>query len=57
VLNRNTPPQVIKYFRTDTTKRMNFREAADFWQSLTDKEKDYFLNVNLETGLPCLEEK
>jgi hypothetical protein len=57
VPNRNTPPQVIKYFRTDTTKRMNFREAADFWQSLTDKEKDYFLNVNLETGLPCLEEK
>jgi hypothetical protein len=57
VPNRNTPPQVIKYFRTGTAKRMNFREAADFWQSLTDKEKHYFLNVNLETGLSCLEEK
>jgi hypothetical protein len=57
VPNRNTPPQVIRYFAKDAAKRVDFNEAAEFWQSLTNEEQHYYLNVNLETGVLHLEEK
>ena len=51
----NTPGEIIRYFGSNTSKPLTFREAARFWNTLTDEERWYFKYVNLQTGKLPLE--
>lgn len=49
-LGRNSVAMLSKFFGT-REKPMTGPEFREFWQSLTVDEKDYYRNVDLETGL------
>lgn len=51
----NTPGEIIRYFGSNTNKPLTFREAVEFWNTLTYQEKWYFKYINLQTGKLPLE--
>lgn len=54
-MQKNTPGEIIRYFGSNTNKALKFKEAMEFWGSLSYQEKWYFEHVNLQTGLLPLE--
>lgn len=45
----------VHYFFGDTSREY-FQEFKEFWLSLTPEEKRYYRTVDLNTGLPCVEQ-
>lgn len=50
VRKQNTFIELIRFFRTDENP-LTSTEFHNFWESLTNEEKEYYTYVNLETGL------
>lgn len=47
----NTFINLINYFSEGDVKKLTANELKDFWQSLSNEEKEYYTYVDLETGL------
>lgn len=46
----NNIGQIAKYFQTDE-KFVTAQEFREFWDSMTEEEREYYRNVDLKTGL------